>query len=381
MKKINKRILFVSLLTILLLLKLIFIDRDVLSIVLSGSFLGFYLITFINYFRKKETNIEKNYLRIILFLLVLVYGIQTGIVMFTGKNIVLSLYDFVCLWMILDSLSKLLNKKDYEAKKIFIAAIIMHVLPYLRDINLELFSNFLVYILIAIFFNNSKENYFGLFDYSLISKNKVKFKWTQWIKTSVLIMNGIIYLLCPIVGSVIAVINCFLCFKRFFDNLVSLYEQKLFSKRLRRNKEFIACNDVYLFAPSANDYLKNRLEVVAKETFLEEGIPNEVYALMGISSARKFENIKELSYESKDDLLKQVNNLFDNKTRPEVIFNMLSKAFDGKKKIISKLEKLTNEFNDNFIKLVSEKKSMIEKQDGIKELYSKYFEDLLDIIK
>ena len=283
--------------------------------------------------------------------------------------------------MILNSTSKLLIKKDYEAKKIFVAAIIMYVLPYLRNINFELFANFLVYILIAIFFNNSKENYFGLFDQSLISKNKGKFKWTQWIKTSVLIMNGIIYLLCPIAGSVIAVMNWLLCFGRFFDNLVSLYEQKLFSKRLRRNKEFIACNDVYLLAPSADDYLKNRLEVVAKETFLEESIPNEVYALMGISSARKFENIRELSYESKDDLLKQVNNLFDNKTRPEVIFIMLSKAFADKKKIISKLEKLTNEFNDNFIKSVSEKKSMIEKQDGIKELYSKYFEDVLDIIK
>ena len=73
--------------------------------------------------------------------------------------------------------------------------------------------------------------------------------------------------------------------------------------------------------------------------------------------------------------------MFDNKTRPEVIFIMLSKAFADKKKIISKLEKFTNEFNDNFIKSVSEKKSMIEKQDGIKELYSKYFEDVLDIIK
>ena len=39
---------------VLLILKLIFVDRDVLSIILSGSFLGFYLITFINYFRKKE---------------------------------------------------------------------------------------------------------------------------------------------------------------------------------------------------------------------------------------------------------------------------------------------------------------------------------------
>ena len=54
MKKINKRVIFVFLLIILLILKLIFVDRDVLSIVLSSSFLGFYLITFINYFRKKE---------------------------------------------------------------------------------------------------------------------------------------------------------------------------------------------------------------------------------------------------------------------------------------------------------------------------------------
>lgn len=380
MKKFNKRIVFIFLLIILLILKLIFVDRDVLSIVLSCSFLGFYLITFINYFRKKETDIEKKYLKVILLLLVLANLIQTIILLFSGKNIVLSLYNFIVSWMILNSTSKLLIKKDYEAKKIFVAAIIMYVLPYLRHINFELFANFLVYILIAIFFNNSKENYFGLFDQSLISKNKGKFKWTQWIKTSVLIMNGIIYLLCPIAGSVIAVINWLLCFRRFFDNLVSLYEQKLFSKRLRRNKEFIACRYVYLLAPSENDYLKNRLDVVAKETFLEDGIPNEVYALMEVSSARKFESIKELNYENNDDLLKQVNKLFDN-TRPEVICIMLCKAFEGNKKVISKLEKVTKEFNDRFIKLVSEKKNMLEKQDSVKELYKKYLEDVVKIIK
>lgn len=68
MKKFNKRIGFIFLLIILLIFKLIFVDRDVLSIVLSGSFLGFYLITFINYFRKKETDIEKKYLKVILLL-------------------------------------------------------------------------------------------------------------------------------------------------------------------------------------------------------------------------------------------------------------------------------------------------------------------------
>ncbi|MBO5120543.1 MAG: hypothetical protein J6C28_02505 [Bacilli bacterium] len=379
MKKINKRVIFVFLLIILLILKLIFVDRDVLSIVLSSSFLGFYLITFINYFRKKETCIEKNYLKIILLLLVLAYGIQTCILLFTGKDIVLSLYYFICLWMIFDSTCKLL-KKDYEAKKIFVAAIIMYVLPYLRLINLELFVNFLCYVLIAVYFNSSKENYFGIFDQSLISKNKGKFKWTQWIKTCVLIMNGIIYLLCPIAGGGIAVLNWLLCFRRFFDNLVSVYEQKLFSKKLRKNKEFIACRNIYLLAPSEDDYLKNRLEVVAKETFLEEGIPNEVYALMEVSSARKFESIKELNYENNDDLLKQVNMLFKNNTRPEVICIMLCKVFGGKKKIISKLEKVTKEFNSMFIELVNEKKSVLDKSEQVNQLYKKYCDDIVNII-
>lgn len=381
MKKINKKIIFVFLLIILLILKLIFIDKDVLSIILSSSFLGFYLITAINYFRKKETKLEKNYLKVILLLLVLAYGIQTGILLFAGKDIVLSLYYFVILWMIFDSSSKLLNKKDYEAKKIFVAAIIMYVLPYLRDINLELFSNFLIYILIAVYFNKCRENYFGLFDQSLISKNKVKFKWTQWIKTSVLIMNGIVYLVFPIVGGVIAFMNWFLCFRRFFDNLVSIYEQKLFSKKLRRNKEFIACRDVYLLAPSEDDYLKTRLDVVAKETFLEEGIPNEVYALMEVSSARKFESIKELSYENNEDLVKQVNNFYKNNTRPEVIFIMLCKVFEDKKKVVSKLDKITKKFNSEYIKLVDEKKNMIDKVDSIRKLYEKYLDDVVEIIK
>lgn len=72
MKKINcKSIILMTLAILLLILKLVFFEREVLSIILSSAYLGFFLITGINYLRKKETKVEKYYLKIILLLLVL----------------------------------------------------------------------------------------------------------------------------------------------------------------------------------------------------------------------------------------------------------------------------------------------------------------------
>ena len=98
MKKLNNKSIFLMILAILLLiLKLVFFDRDVLSIILSSAYLGFFLITGINYLRKKETKVEKYYLKIILLLLVLTNLVQTGILLFSGKNIVNSLFNFIVL--------------------------------------------------------------------------------------------------------------------------------------------------------------------------------------------------------------------------------------------------------------------------------------------
>ena len=73
---------------------------------------------------------------IILLLLVLTNLVQTGILLFSGKNIVNSLFNFVVLWMMLNSSSKLLNKKEYKAKKVIIASIILILVPYFEKLNL-----------------------------------------------------------------------------------------------------------------------------------------------------------------------------------------------------------------------------------------------------
>lgn len=382
MKKINcKSIILMTLAILLLILKLVFFDRDVLSIILSSAYLGFFLITGINYLRKKETKIEKYYLKIILFLLVLTNLVQTGILLFSGKNIVNRLFNFVVLWMMLNSSSKLLNKKEYNAKKVFIASIILILVPYFEKLNLELVVNILTSLVIILFFNNCKDNYFGLFDPSLVNSEKKKFKITQWIKTILIILVGIIFLYLPVLGSILTVILWFLCFGGFFDNLILVLEQKIFNKKLRKNKEFIICKEVYSLAPTEDDYLKKRLEVVAMEKFLEVGIPYEVYALMELIGERKFESFKSLELVSEHEFSSEVEKLFNKRVRPELISKLLIEVYTDKKKIVKKIEKVSSKFNEEYLKVIDEENDTLDKIGSVNELYDLYFVEIMEIVK
>ena len=372
MKKRNMSLVMIFSLIILLILKLIFFDRNVLNIVLSASYLGFFLITLINFFRKKETSIQKNYLSIILVLLVIANFIQTGILLFSSKNIVNSLFYAIVFWMMLSGIRRILGKKEYAAKKVFIAAMVLVIIPGIGKFNLDLLINAVVSILIIWFFNNSKENYFGLFDSSYIDSGKERFKITQWIKTFVIVVVGILFLYFPVVGSILALIMGLLCISSFFDNLILVYEQSLFNKKVRKHKVFIASKKIYSFA-SSGEFLKKQLEVVAKKTFLEEGIPYETYAIMDVMSERKNENDNNISNE-------EVSNLFKNKVRPEVICKILVKLYAGKKKVIAKLEKCTTSFYDDYLKFVEDDRNVYEKVDEVTELYNKYCGDVKDII-
>lgn len=378
MKKINKRILFVFLLIILLILKLIFVDRDVLSIVLSSSFLGFYLITFINYFRKKETSIEKKYLKIVLLLLVLVNLIQTGILLFSGKNIVLSLYNFIVSWMILNSSSKMLMKNDFSASRVFVSAIILYIISIFNDFNLEFISNIFVYTGIIVFFINIKENYFGLFDPSLIGVNKNEFTWPQLIKPVLIVLVGISYLFFPILGSILTVILWVLCFGGVIDTITNIYEQKRFNKKIKKNEEFCSYKFIYSLATNENDFLRKRLESVAKSKMLEKGIPYEVYALMDVNGYRKVEKIEYVTDESK--LLNKVKRFFKENIRPEVVSEVLIKYYDSNKKISKKIEKVNDNFYKDYFKLI-DSKDVIERKDDVLKIYIKFQEEILEIIK
>lgn len=382
MKKINcKSIILMTLAILLLILKLVFFDRDVLSIILSSAYLGFFLITGINYLRKKETKVEKYYLKIILLLLVLTNLVQTGILLFSGKNIVNSLFNFVVLWMMLNSSSKLLNKKEYNAKKVFIASIILILVPYFEKLNLELLINILTSLVIILFFNGCKDSYFGLFDPSLVNSEKKKFKITQWIKTILIILVGIIFLYLPVLGSILTVLLWFLCFGGFFDNLILILEQKIFNKKLRKNKEFIICKEVYSLAPIADDYLKKRMEVVAKKKFLEVGIPYEVYALMELIGERKFESFKSLELVPEHEFSSEVEKLFNKRVRPELISKLLIEVYTDKKKIVKKIEKATSKFNEEYIKVIDEENDTLDKICRVNELYDLYFVEIMDIVK
>lgn len=381
MKKINcKSIILMTLAILLLILKLVFFDRDVLSVILSSAYLGFFLITGINYLRKKETKIEKYYLKIILLLLVLTNLVQTGILLFSGKNIVNSLFNFVVLWMMLNSSSKLLNKKEYNAKKVFVASVVLMLVPSFKSLNLELLINVFSSLVIILFFNNCKDNYFGLFDPSLVNSDKKKFKFTQWIKTILIILVGIIFLCVPILGSVLTVIVWFLCFGGFFDNLILLLEQKIYNDRIRKNKEFITYKAVYSLMPN-EEFLKNRLELVAMEKFLEVGIPYEVYALMELVGERKFESFKSLEFVSDHEFASEVEKLFNKRVRPELISKLLMDVYVDKKKIVKKIEKATSKFNEEYLKVIEEDKETLEKIDIINELYDIYFVEIMEIVR
>lgn len=382
MKKINSKSIILMFLGILfLILKLMFFDRDVLNIVFSVGYLGFFIITLINYLRKKETRIEKYYLKVILLLLVLTNLIQTGILLFSGKNIVNCLFNFIVLWMMLNSSSKLLNKKEYNAKKVFVASVILMLVPSFKNIDLALLVNGLTSLVIILFFNNCKDNYFGLFDPSLVNSERKKFKFTQWIKTILIILVGIIFLYLPILGSILTVILWFLCFGGFFDNLILLLEQKIFNKKLRKNKEFIICKEVYSLASNEDDYLKKRMEVVAKKKFLEVGIPYEVYALMELIGERKFESFKSLEFVSEHELSSEVEKLFNKRIRPELISKLLIEVYTDKKKVVKKIEKLTTKFNEEYLKLIDEENAAIDKIDRVNELYDIYFVEIMEIVK
>lgn len=379
MKKFNKRIVFMFLLIILLILKLIFVDKDVLSIVLSGSFLGFYLITFINYFRKKETDIEKKYLKVILLLLVLANLIQTFILLFSDKNIVLSLYNFIVSLMILNSTSKLLIKKDFLANKVFVSAIVLYIISWFNDFNFELIFNMFVYTGIIVFFANVKENYFGLFEPSLISINKNEVAWPQFIKPVLIIMVGILYLFFPILGSVFAVILWVLCFGGVIDTITNIYEQKRFNKKIKNNKEFISYRLIYSFATNENEFLRKRLESVAKSKMLEKGIPYEVYALMDVNGYRKVEKIDDLDINDESKLLNQVKKLFKEYVRPEVVCEIVKKYYDGNKKNLNKIEKINDKFYKAYFKLI-DTNDVLDKKDEILNLYEKFKDELINII-
>lgn len=382
MRKINCKSIVLMILGILfLILKLVFFDREVLNIILSAAYLGFFLITGINYLRKKESKVEKYYLKIILLLLVLVNFIQIGILLFSGKNIVNILFNFIVLWMMLNSSSKLLNKKEYNAKKVFIASVILMLVPYFKKLNLELLFNVLTSLIIVLFFNNCKENYFGLFDSSLVNSDRKKFKFTQWIKTILIILVGIIFLYIPILGSVLTIILWFLCFGGFFDNLILILEQKLFNKKLRKNNEFIICKEVYSLAPTEDDFLKKRMEVVAKKKFLEVGIPYEVYALMELIGERKFESFKSLEFVSDYEFSSEVEKLFNKRVRPELISKLLIVVYNDKKKIVKKIEKATIKFNEEYLKVINEENYTLDKIDSVNELYDMYFVEIMDIVK
>lgn len=388
MKNKNKAIFLVFGLIILLILKLIFFDRDILNIVLSVAYLGFFLITCINYFRKKESTVEKKYLVVLSFLLFLGNVVQTIILLFSGKNILISLYYVVVLWMMYKSLRNILEKKDFNAKKVLVASIVLSVIPSIHSFNLEVLTNVVTYFFIILFFNNSKENYFGLFDSSLIDSSKKKFKFTQWIKTSLIILTGIIYLIFPVVGCIFTVILWFFCFGGFLDKIILGYEQKLFDKRLRKNKVFIASKDVYSLAPSENDFLKKQLDAVAMKTFLEEGIPYEIYALMEVNGSRKYERDYELVFGNADDLKVELRKLFKEKVRPEVIGKILVKMYENtdkisatqKKKITAKVVKITDKFNKEYLKCIEVDDAIENKVDKVNELYKEYCDAIFSSI-
>lgn len=382
MKKINKSIILIFLAIVLLILKLVVFDKDALNIILSSAYLGFFLITVINYLRKKETNIEKKYLKVILLLLVVASFVQTGIVLFSGKSIVNNLYYFIVLWMMLNSSSKLLEKKDFNAKKVFIASVILYLVPSVLKFNLELLINVLVSLVIILFFNDTRKNYFGLFDPSLRKLKNDKFKFTQWIKTLLIILVGIIYLLVPILGCILAAILWFFCFGGFFDKMINVYEQQLFGKKLRKSKVYMASMNVYSLAPSKDRVINKLSEKVVKDTINEVGVPHEVYALMELTSKRNYEHIKPLEFKSNEELLVDVEKLFKDRIRPELISKVIVDVFDGKKKnLIKKIEKVTSKFHEDYLEVVNEKKDILEKVDRVNELYNEYQNEIIDIIK
>ena len=59
---------------------------------------------------------------------------------------------------------------------VLLASIILILVPYFEKLSLELVVNILTSLVIILFFNNCKDNYFGLFDPSLVNSEKKKIK-------------------------------------------------------------------------------------------------------------------------------------------------------------------------------------------------------------
>lgn len=391
MKNINKTIILIIGLIILFSLKLVFIDRNVIDIVLSVAYLGFFLITCINYFRKKETILSKKYITFILTFLVIVQAIQTGILLFNGKSILNSVFTLVVLWMEVSSLRKILFKKEFNARKVYVAAVMLRLILEISKFNFSigLISNVVVGCLVMFYFYNSERKYFGLFDASLLLKSNDKFKYTQWIKTFVIVLTGIIYLVVPVLGCILGVILWLLCFGGLFDGLILIHEQNLYNKKIRKNKIFVASRKVYHYAESKNDYLKIRLENVAKKHLLEEGIPYETYALMEEKAYRVKEKNIDINFSNINELLKETKKLIKKNVRPEVINKLLVSSIDkcegikitNKKKISKKITSRTNDFYKRYKEIVEEDKDISEKVSDVNELYKKYCDKLLESIK
>lgn len=369
---------------ILTLIELVIVnDLKIWKMFLASSYFGFFFLSLVSIFRKKEDKIEKNYLILILVINIIVLIVN----LFIKKNLSLELYFIVINLMELVSVRRLLIKKDYGANKLFLTANVLSLLPDVVSPNFsaDFFISLIVKVFVIIYFWNIEKNYFGLFDLNLNKRTYKKFEIIDWLKYICILAAGTIYLFMPFIGGIIAVIVLGMCWTGIFDIYRKIKEAKKFNKKVRLHPDFRISKLIYQYATCRDDYLKKQLEKVAKKDFLEKETPYEVYAIMELINDRKKEVELKLTCRSAGDLQGRLKKLFEVAIRPEILLPLVRGVLYDKfiisvargKKIDEAFTRLLKNFDERYYGLVDNDMSYDEKIFNVKDCYDVFRKGLI----
>lgn len=362
----NKMILFL-LMTLSIFQLYLIKDSGIFHVVSRMSFVLFFLFSFINSFFKKEGKLNEKVFLFTAFLNI-VYSFAS---IFT-VDVSTGIYNTVVSMMGYYLFNKIFKKKE-NMNRLLLCVYILNIIPSLliKEFNYSVIYLIVFGLFLLIFFWRGEEK-----------KNK-QFKLYKWYKHISLISVAIIYVYYPIVGGILAGIVGFFSFAGVFEIYNKKRENTIYDKRVRNNPRYILTRKIYHYASSKNEFFNEQLKLVGKDSFLEEEIPYELYAIMGEIDERSNEGKLVLRFNDKEEMKDKTRRLVDSKVRPEVVVYMIMEGIKEKEnlsekekdKLYKKLKKILSNFEDKYVGIIKEISE--DTLENVLELYASFDDDLM----
>lgn len=358
---------------------------NILNIIMNTAYLGFFVFTLLGKKNKKLRSVGKYYLftmlglsfinNISIFINVLssaddIFGVSNFI-----YTLIPPILELICLFFIV-------VKNNYKFNKLFITTMLLGIIFGLNNnggfiglirnlLNINIIISIVSNVLVGIYFYNYEKNYYGFFDDKKRLNKKENFNFEEWLLYIIILIFGVlIKISSEPLDLIFLIMGLFVVYMFFVNKSFIKWKKKTEENRIKNNPAYIAGKEIYGLISSSS--LETQITELVINTSLDKGNVYEAHAALHEFEARKNEKELLLVSSKKEDIINEVNNLFENNIRPELISKAIYKKCNdlSNSNLETLIKKAYNKFNDNIDSIVNNIR--IQQKNSSDYLYEQY---------